>query len=59
MATSIFSPSSNLPIPEELVPPADPTLFEVYKAQLAYSYNPLLSHIKSNLNPENFYRAEC
>ena len=58
MATSIFSPSSNLPIPEELVPPADPTLFEVYKAQLAYSYNPLLSHIKSNLNPENFYRAE-
>jgi len=58
MATSLYAPSSYLPLPDELIPPRDPTTFETWKAQLSYSYSPILNHIKNNSEPNNFYRDD-
>ena len=41
MATSIFAQTNYLPVPDDLRPPDDPTLFETFNAQIKHQYAPL------------------
>ena len=41
MATSIFAQTNYLPVPDDLIPPDDPTLFETFNAQIKHQYAPL------------------
>ena len=47
MATSLYSLREYKPITDQLVPPNDPTFLETFRAQTAYSYNPLYSTLEA------------
>ena len=47
MATSLYSLREYKPITDQLVPPNDPTFLETFRAQTAYSYNPLVSTLEA------------
>ena len=47
MATSLYSLREYQPIVQDLIPPNDPTFLETFKAQTAYSYNPLISTLEA------------
>lgn len=47
MATSLYSPQSPLTLPSDSFP-ASPSLLNTWKAQMTYSYLPIINHLKNN-----------
>ncbi len=50
MVTSLYSNKNYLPLPDDLFPPDDPTLFETFNAQIKHQYAPLTYTLKNYLD---------